>query len=59
MWLLGRHEKRGQDCAYHIMAAREQCLEDLDVTQERRCETFCTSSGAFQTVSIVISVVED
>ena len=59
MWLLGRYDKRGQDCAYHIMAAREQCLEDLDAKQERRCETFCASSGAFQPVSITIRVVED
>ena len=29
MWLLGRYDKRGQDCAYHIMAAREQCLEEF------------------------------
>jgi len=62
MWLLGRYDKRGQDCAYHIMAAREQCLEehsDLDATDVRRCETFCASSGAFQRVKIAIQVEEE
>jgi len=62
MWLLGRYDKRGQDCAYHIMAAREQCLEehsDLDATDARRCETFCPSSGAFQRVNIAIQVEEE
>ena len=62
MWLLGRYDKRGQDCAYHIMAAREQCLEkhsDLDATDARRCETFCASSGAFQRVNIEIQVEEE
>ena len=62
MWLLGRYDKRGQDCAYHIMAAREQCLEehsDLDATDARRCETFCASSGAFQRIKIAIQVEEE
>ena len=62
MWLLGRYDKRGQDCAYHIMAAREKCLEeysDLNATQARRCETFCASSEAFQGVSIAIEVEDD
>ena len=62
MWLLGRYDKRGQVCAYHIIAAREQCLEehsDLDATDTRRCETFCASSGAFQRVSIAILVEEE
>lgn len=62
MWLLGRYDKRGQDCAYHIIAAREQCLEELsslDATDARRCETFCASSGAFQRVNIAIQVEEE
>ena len=62
MWLLGRYDKRGQDCAYHIIAAREQCLEehsDLDATDARRCETFCALSGAFQRVNIAIQVEEE
>jgi hypothetical protein len=59
MWLLGRYDNRGQDRAYHIMAAHEQCLEDLDATNARRCETFCKSSGEFQRVNIAIQVEED
>ena len=55
MWLLGRYDKRGQDCAYHIIAAREQCLEehsDLDATDARRCETFCALSAVRSSESI-------
>ena len=55
MWLVGRYDKRGQDVAYHVRAAREMSLE---AEKDEAWETFSPTSNRFEKTHIDIVVVE-
>ena len=55
MWLVGRYDKRGQDVAYHIRAARWPSLE---AEKTGAWETFSPTSERFEKTEIDITIIE-
>jgi hypothetical protein len=55
VWLVGRYDKRGQDVAYHIRAARKTSLE---AEKAGGWETFSLTSERFEKTEIDMAVIE-
>ena len=56
LWLVGRHEKRGQDDAYHMRRARKTALEDENPFAA--WETFCPTSECFEHTCILTTIIQ-